>query len=92
MILLISPERIKLERCAYAQIKALEERLNLDDASDSSLRGRNVANRISDDGGLFLEILHQSSLIRFAAFLPLLDNSSASTTCNSLFLSSRALI
>ena len=32
MILLISPERIKLERCACAQIKALEERLNLDDA------------------------------------------------------------
>ena len=39
MVLLISPKQIKLESCACAQIKGLEEgnmRLYLDDAGDSS--------------------------------------------------------
>ena len=52
MVLLISFERIELECCACAQIKALEERnrlLHLDDAEDLSKRGRNAANLISDD-------------------------------------------
>ena len=56
MVLLISPERIKLEGCACAQIEALEEGdrwLYLDDVGDSSETGRNAANLISDGGGLF---------------------------------------
>ena len=57
MVWLISLERIKLESCACADIEALKEGnmwLNLDDAWDSSERGRNAANLISDGGGLFL--------------------------------------
>ena len=56
MVLLISPEQIKLESCACAQIEAFEEGnrwLYLDDAGDPSARGRNAANMISDGGGLF---------------------------------------
>ena len=56
MLLLISPERIELEGCACAQIKALEEGnwwLYPDDAGDSSERGRITANLISDGEGLF---------------------------------------
>ena len=52
MVLLISPKQIELESCACAQIKALEESnrlLHLVDAEDSSKRGRNAANLISDD-------------------------------------------
>ena len=52
MVMLISPKQIELESCACAQIKALEERnrlLHLVDAEDSSKRGRNAANLISDD-------------------------------------------
>ena len=55
MVLLISPERIELESCAYAQIEALEDKnrwLYLDDAGDSPERGRNTANLISDGGDL----------------------------------------
>ena len=57
MVLLISPEHIKLESCACAQIEALEEGnrwFYLDDAGDLSERGRNAANLISDGGGHFL--------------------------------------
>ena len=56
MVLLISPKHIKLESCACDQIEALEEGnrwLYPDDAGDSSERGRNAANLISDGGGLF---------------------------------------
>ena len=56
MVLLLSPEQIKLECCACAQNKALEEGnwwLYPDDAGDSSERGRNTANLISDGEGLF---------------------------------------
>ena len=56
MVLLISPEGIKLESCACAQIKAREEGnrwLYLYDAQDPSERGRNAANLISHVGGLF---------------------------------------
>ena len=54
MVLLISPERMKLESCACAQIKALEEGnrwLYLDDAGHPSERLQNAANLISDSGG-----------------------------------------
>ena len=47
MVPLISPERIELEYCACAQIKALEKRnwwLHPDDAWE---RGRNAANLIN---------------------------------------------
>ena len=57
MVLPISPEQIELESCACAQIKALEEGnwwLYAGDAGDSSERGRNAANLISDGGGNFL--------------------------------------
>ena len=56
MVLLISLEGIKLKSCACAQIEALEERnreLYLDYDRDSSERGRNAGNLISDGGGLF---------------------------------------
>ena len=56
MVFLISPEGIELESCACAHIKAFEEGnmwLYRDDAGDSLCRGRNVANLISDGGGLF---------------------------------------
>ena len=56
MVLLISSERIELESCACAQIKALEEGnrwLYLYDAGDLSERGRNAANLIGHGGGLF---------------------------------------
>ena len=55
MVLLIFPEQIVLESCTCAEIEALEDgnrRLYLD-AGDLSERGRNVANLISDGGGLF---------------------------------------
>ena len=55
MVLLISTEQIKLESCACAQIKVLEEGncwLYPDDAGDSSERGRNATNLISDGGDL----------------------------------------
>ena len=54
MVLLISPEQIKLESCACAQIGALEEGnrwLYLDDAGLLSEGRRNEANLISDGGG-----------------------------------------
>ena len=54
MVLLISPEQIELGTCA--QINALEEEnwwLYPDDAGFLLERGRNVANLISDGGGLF---------------------------------------
>ena len=57
MVLLIFPEQIKQESCACAQIKALEEGnrwLYTNDAGDSSSRGRNAANLISDGGCHFL--------------------------------------
>ena len=56
MVLLISPEQIKLESCACTQIKALEEGnkwLYPNDAGDLSKRERNTANLISDGNGLF---------------------------------------
>ena len=56
MVLLISPERIKLESCACTQIEGLEEVnrwLYLDDAGLLSEGRRNEANLISDGGGLF---------------------------------------
>ena len=54
MVLLISPERIKLESCACAQINALKKgELCLDGAWDLSEGGSNAANLISDGGGLF---------------------------------------
>ena len=56
VFLLISPEQIVLESCACAQIEALGEGIRwlyLDDVEDSSKRGRNAANLISDGGGLF---------------------------------------
>ena len=56
MVLLTSPQHIKLESCACDQIEALEEGnrwFYLDDAGDLSERGRNPANMISDGGGLF---------------------------------------
>ena len=56
LVLLISPEQMELERCACAQIEALEECngwLYPDDAGDPSERGRNAANLICDGGGLF---------------------------------------
>ena len=55
-VLLISPEEIKLESCAFSQIKTLEEGnwwLYPDDAGDLSERGRNAANLINDGEGLF---------------------------------------
>ena len=55
MVLLIFPERIVLESCTCAEIKALEDgnrRLYLD-AGDPSERGRNAANVMTDGGGLF---------------------------------------
>ena len=59
MGLLLSPERIMLESCACAQKKVLEEGnwwLYPDDTGDSSERGRNAANLISDSGGLFFPL------------------------------------
>ena len=56
MVLLISPERIELESCACALIKALDEGiwwLYPDDAGNLSERRRNATNLISDGGGLF---------------------------------------
>ena len=56
MVLLISPEQIKLESCACAQIKALEERnkwLNQDNSGDLSYKQRNAANLIKEAGGPF---------------------------------------
>ena len=56
MVLLRSPKRFELESCTCTQIEALEEGnrwFYLDDAGYSSKRGRNAANLISDDGGLF---------------------------------------
>ena len=56
MVLLISLEQIELESCSCADIEALKEGnrwLYLYDAGDSSERGRNAANLISDGGGLF---------------------------------------
>ena len=56
MVQLTLPEQSELEGCACAQIKALEVGnwwLYLDDAGDSSERGRNVAYLISGSGGLF---------------------------------------
>ena len=55
MVLLISPERVKLESCACTQIEALEEGkgwLYLDDAGDPLEIRRNAANLICDGGGL----------------------------------------
>ena len=52
MVLLLSLVGIKLGSCACAHIEALEEwnrLLHLVDAEDSSKRGRNAANLISDD-------------------------------------------
>ena len=49
MVLLKSPERIKLESCSCAHIKAFEEWnewLRPDDDWDLSDRGRNVANLV----------------------------------------------
>ena len=54
MVLLISPEQIKLESCAGAQIGALEEGIRwiyLDDAGLPSEGPRKVANLISNGGG-----------------------------------------
>ena len=59
MVLLISPQHIKLESCACDQIEALEEGnrwLYPDDAGDLLERGRNAANLISDSGGLFFPL------------------------------------
>ena len=56
MVLLISPEYIKLQSCACAQIEALEEEnrwLCPDDARDSSQGGKNAAILISDGSGHF---------------------------------------
>ena len=56
MALLISPERIERESCACAQIEAHDKGIRwlyFDDAGDSSERGRNAANLISDGGGHF---------------------------------------
>ena len=56
MVLPISPERIKLGSCACAQIEELEEGNGWfypDDARDSSERGKNEENLISDGGGHF---------------------------------------
>ena len=56
MFLLISPEQIELESCACAPIEALKEGnrwLYLADAGDSSKRGRNAVNLVSDGDGLF---------------------------------------
>ena len=53
MVLLRSPQHIKLESCACDQIEALEEGnrwLYPDDAGDLLERGRNAANLISDSG------------------------------------------
>ena len=57
MVLLISPEQVKLEGCACAKIVALEEGkrwLYIDDAGNPSERGRNAANLIIGSSGLFL--------------------------------------
>ena len=59
MVLLISPQHIKLESCACDQIEALEEGnrwLYPDDAGDLLERRRNAANLISDSGGLFFPL------------------------------------
>ena len=66
MVLLISPEEIKLESCACAQIETLGEGnrwLYLDDAGDLSERGRNTANLNSDGGALF-DIFSQIDVIK----------------------------
>ena len=66
MVLLISPERIKPECCACAQIKAVEEGywcLYPDDAGDLTERGGNTANWISDGGGLFCPFFSQIGAI-----------------------------
>ena len=55
MVLLIFPERIVLESCTCAEIKAFEDgnRWLYLDAGDPSERGRNASNVMSDGVGLF---------------------------------------
>ena len=63
MVLLISPQQIERENCICAQIEALEEAnrwLYPDDARDSSERGENTVNLISDGGGYFFPFFSNS--------------------------------